>query len=393
MQLPIYLDYAATTPVADSVIEKMQQFLGREGRFGNASSRAHLYGWLAEEAVEGARRDVADLIGCDPREVIWTSGATESNNLAIKGVAQANAGRGRHIVTSCIEHKAVLDTCEFLATQGFEVSWLQPDAHGCISPAKVAAALRPDTILVSLMHVNNEVGTINDIASIGQIVREHGAYFHVDAAQSAGKLPIDLRALPVDLMSLSAHKVYGPKGVGALYVRREPPVILQPQMHGGAQERGLRAGTLATHQLVGMGEAFRLAAEQLASEQQRLWMLRHQLLDGLAALPGWQLAGHPEQTAPGIINLAFADVDGESLLMGLRTLAVSTGSACASADLKPSHVLKGMGLDDALAQSALRISLGRYTTGQEVQQAVTALRETVTGLRAAARKNRVNQVV
>lgn len=381
MQLPIYLDYAATTPVDPTVAARMFECLTLDGNFGNPASRSHLIGWKAEEAVEEARRNVADLVSCDPREIVWTSGATESDNLALKGVAHFHAERGRHIISSCIEHKAVLDSLQQLEREGFEVTLLRPDAHGIISAASVEAALRPDTILVSLMHVNNEIGSANDIAAIGALTRARGVFFHVDAAQSAGKLPIDLSSLQVDLMSFSAHKIYGPKGVGALYVCRLPRVMIEAQIHGGGHERGMRSGTLPTHQLVGMGEAFRLAGQRLQQDTVHLRALRAQLLKGLSDLEGVFLNGHPELHAPGIINLAFAGVDGESLLLSLRELAVSSGSACTSASMEPSYVLRGLGLADDLAQSSLRISLGRYTTAQDVEIAVGCLRRAVTTLR------------
>jgi len=381
MRRPIYLDYAATTPVDPAVARRIGECLTQDGIFGNPASRSHLYGWQAEEVVENARSEVADMIGCDPREVVWTSGATEADNLAVKGAAGARAGRGRHIVTSMIEHKAVLDSCQALEAEGYEVTYLQPDAQGVISPAALEAALRPDTVVVSLMHVNNEIGTVNDIAALGEVTRRHGVVFHVDAAQSAGKIAIDLRHMAVDLMSLSAHKVYGPKGVGALFVRREPAVPLVAQIHGGGHERGMRSGTLATHQIAGMGEAFRLARELLSEEQTRLWSLRRRFLTGLERLDGWQLHGHAEQTAPGIINIGFADVDGETLLLSLRSLAVSSGSACMSATLEPSYVLRGIGVDEQWAQSALRFSMGRFTTEQDVDTAIESLLTVVPGLR------------
>lgn len=384
MRRPIYLDYAATTPVDPAVARRISECLTMDGIFGNPASRSHLYGWQAEEVVENARSEVADMIGCDPREVVWTSGATEANNLALKGVAAASAERGRHIITSMIEHKAVLDSCRALEAESYQVTYLQPDAHGVIAPTALEAALQPDTVLVSLMHVNNEIGTVNDIAALGEIARDHGAIFHVDAAQSAGKIAIDLRQLPVDLMSLSGHKVYGPKGIGALFVRRELGVPVVAQIHGGGHERGMRSGTLATHQIAGMGEAFRLAGELLEEEQSRLWALRRRFLSGLQALDGWQLHGHPEHTAPGIINIGFAGVDGETLLLSLRSLAVSSGSACMSATLEPSYVLRGIGIEEELAQSALRFSMGRFTTGQDVDTAVEALLNTVSTLRQSA---------
>jgi cysteine desulfurase len=385
MQLPVYLDYAATTPVDPRVAARMAECLTLEGYFGNPASRSHIFGWQAEEIVETARRDVADLLRCDPREIVWTSGATEADNLAIKGAAQFYADKGSHIVTSCIEHKAVLDSCRFLETQGFEVTYLKPGADGVITPAQLNDAIRPDTILVTLMHVNNEIGSANDLKALGDVTRSKGVLFHVDAAQSAGKLPIDLQQWNVDLLSLSAHKVYGPKGIGALYVRREPRVNLVAQIHGGGHERGMRSGTLATHQIAGMGLAFKLAATHIDDEKPRLNLLRERLLAGLSVLDGWQLHGHISQNAPGIINLGFADVDGESLLLSLRGLAVSSGSACMSATLEPSYVLRGIGVPDELAQSALRVSLGRFTTEADVDGAVAAIRSSVEQLRAAGR--------
>jgi len=340
---------------------------------------------MAEELVENARRDVAELINCDPREIVWTSGATEADNLAIKGVAEFHANKGRHIISSRVEHKAVLDSCHYLEQKGFEVTYLAPDADGSIAPARVAEAIRADTILVSLMHVNNETGSVNDLAAIGAITRQHNVLLHVDAAQAAGKLPIDLAALPVDLMSLSAHKVYGPKGVGALFVRRDPRAQLAAQIHGGGHERGLRSGTLPTHQLVGMGQAFRLAKTQLPEESGRLRGLRDQLMAGLAQVPGWQLHGQATGGVPGIVNLGFAGVDGESLLLALRQIAVSSGSACMSATLEPSYVLKAMGVDDDMAQSALRISFGRFSTREDIKTALESLVRTLAHLRQPAR--------
>ncbi len=385
MQLPVYLDYAATTPVDPRVAEAMAQCLTLSGTFGNPASRSHLFGWQAEELVENARRDVADLINCDPREIVWTSGATEADNLAIKGVAEFHANKGRHIISSRVEHKAVLDSCHYLEQKGFEVTYLNPEADGSIDPARVAAAIRADTILVSLMHVNNETGSVNDLAAIGAITRQHDVLLHVDAAQGAGKLPVDLAELPVDLMSLSAHKVYGPKGVGALFVRRDPRAQLAAQMHGGGHERGLRSGTLPTHQLVGMGQAFRLAKTQLPEESVRLHGLRDQLMAGLSQVSGWQLHGQATGGVPGIVNLGFAGVDGESLLLALRQIAVSSGSACMSATLEPSYVLKAMGVDDDMAQSALRISFGRFSTAQDIDTALESLVRTLEHLRPLAR--------
>lgn len=384
MRMPVYLDYAATTPVDPRVAHAMSDCLTLDGNFGNPASRSHLIGWKAEEAVEMARRNVADLVKCDPREIIWTSGATESDNLALKGVAHASRERGRHIVTSCIEHKAVLDSVKQLEMEGFEITRLRPDSNGIVSAEQVRDALREDSILVSLMHANNEIGVLNDIEAIGKVTREHGVLLHVDAAQSAGKLPIDLSALAVDLMSFSAHKVYGPKGVGALYVRRSPQVRIEAQMHGGGHERGMRSGTLATHQAVGMGEAFRLAALTLDSEAAHLRVLRARLLHGLEKLDGVHLNGHPERHVPGIVNLSFEGVDGESLLLSLRELAVSSGSACMSATMEPSFVLRGIGLSDALAQSALRISFGRFSTAADIDIAIASLHEAVPRLRSHA---------
>lgn len=388
MNLPIYLDYAATTPVDPRVAALMAKCLTLDGHFGNPASRSHLFGWQAEEIVETARRQVADLLNCDPREIVWTSGATEADNLALKGVAAFYADQGRHIITSSIEHKAVLDSCKYLESQGFELTYLQPDSTGRISAEQLAAAIRPDTILVSLMHVNNEIGSANDIAALGEVTRARGVLFHVDAAQSAGKLPIDLQQLKVDLMSLSAHKVYGPKGVGALYVRREPRVNLIAQMHGGGHERGMRSGTLATHQLAGMGLAFELASQDMVAEQQRIALLRARLLRALSQLDGWQLNGHTQAHVPGIINLAFAGVDGESLLLSLRQLAVSSGSACMSATMEPSYVLRGIGLPDELAQSGLRLSLGRFSSEADVDTAAQALIQSVQQLRQARQVSR-----
>lgn len=382
MMMPIYLDYAATTPVDPRVAEKMLACLTLDGNFANPASRSHIYGWRAEEAVELARRQVADLVGADPREIVWTSGATESDNLAIKGVAHALVERGRHIVTSAIEHKAVLDSCRQLEREGFEVSYLSPGSEGVIEPQQLAAALRDDTILVSLMHVNNEIGTINDIAALGAVAHERGVLFHVDAAQSTGKLPIDLKRLPVDLMSFSAHKTYGPKGVGALFVRRGLPLRLEAQIHGGGHERGMRSGTLPTHQLVGMGEAFALAGQLMDEECTRISALHDRLLAGLAGLEGVSLNGSAERRVPHNLNLGFAGVDGELLLLALKDLALSTGSACTSASVEPSYVLRGIGVSDQLAHSSLRLSLGRFTSEQEVDRAAEMLCEVVTRLRA-----------
>ena len=383
MKLPIYLDYAATTPVDPRVAEKMCACLTMDGTFANPASRSHLYGWQAEEAVELARRQVADLVGADPREIVWTSGATESDNLAIKGVARAFVERGRHIVTSQIEHKAVIDSCRQLEREGFEVTYLKPGTDGLITVPQLQAALREDTILVSLMQVNNEIGVINDIAALGAVARKHGVLFHVDAAQSTGKLAIDVKQLPVDLMSFSAHKTYGPKGVGALYVRRSPDVRIEALIHGGGHERGMRSGTLAPHQLVGMGEAFALAGVELAAENQRMAALHAQLLDGLAGLEGVFVNGSTAHRVPHNLNLAFAGVEGELLLLALRDLALSTGSACTSASVEPSYVLRAIGLPDELAHASIRLSLGRFTTAEEVKQAAEVLCNAVLKLRKA----------
>ena len=384
MKLPIYLDYAATTPVDPRVAAHMAGFLTADGVFGNPASRSHSYGWQAEAAVEEARAQVAELVGADPREIVWTSGATEADNLALKGCAQAHRDRGRHLITSKIEHKAVLDTCEYLETEGFDITYLDPDAQGLIQPGAVAAALRDDTILVSVMHVNNELGTLNDIAAIGAVCRARGVLYHVDAAQSAGKIPIDLSRLAVDLMSFSAHKIHGPKGVGALYVRRKPRVRLRAQMHGGGHERGMRSGTLATHQVAGMGEAFRIAGAEMAADSAHIGALRARFWNAVRDLGEVYLNGCPTQCVPGILNLSFGAVDGESLLLALRDLAVSTGSACTSASLEPSHVLRALGIEDALAFSALRFSIGRFTTVEEIDHAAATLRDVLGRLRASS---------
>ena len=381
MKLPIYLDYSATTPADPRVAQKMCECLTMDGNFGNPASRSHLFGWKAEEAVENARRQVAELVNADPREIVWTSGATESDNLAIKGVAHFYASKGKHIVTSKIEHKAVLDTTRQLEREGFEVTYLEPGEDGLITPAMVEGALRDDTILVSVMHVNNEVGTINDIAAIGEITRGRGILFHVDAAQSTGKVAIDLEAMKVDLMSFSAHKTYGPKGIGALYVRRKPRVRLEAQMHGGGHERGMRSGTLATHQIVGMGEAFRIAKEEMAAENVRIKALADRFLAHLEGMEEVYLNGSREQRVPHNLNLSFNYVEGESLIMALKDLAVSSGSACTSASLEPSYVLRALGRNDELAHSSIRFTFGRFTTEEEVDYAAAKVREAVTKLR------------
>ncbi|MGB1747349.1 MAG: IscS subfamily cysteine desulfurase [Pseudohongiellaceae bacterium] len=381
MQLPIYLDYSSTNPVDPRVAAKMMECLTLDGNFGNPASRSHMSGWKAEEAVETARRQVADLIHCDPREIVWTSGATESDNLAIKGAAKFYQDKGRHLVTSVIEHKAVLDSCKQLEQEGFSVTYLTPDSQGMISPAQVAAAIRPDTTLVSLMHVNNEIGVVNDIREIGEVTRQRGVLLHVDAAQSAGKIAIDLSQMQVDLMSLTAHKIYGPKGIGALYVRRQPKVRIEPQVHGGGHEQGMRSGTLPTHQIVGMGEAFALAMNEMATENARILALRNRLLNGLKAIPAMSVNGDLEQRVPGNLNVSFGYVEGESLMLALRDLEISSGSACTSASLEPSYVLRALGLSDELAHSSVRITVGRFSTEEEIDYAVAVIEKAVAKLR------------
>jgi cysteine desulfurase len=380
MKLPIYLDYSATTPVDPRVAAKMIPWLTEH--FGNPASRSHAYGWEAEKAVEDAREEVAKLVGADAKDIIWTSGATESNNLAIKGAAHFYADtKGKHIVTVTTEHKAVLDTVKELERQGFEATYLVPQANGLVSPAQFAAALRPDTVLASVMMVNNEIGVIQPIAELGEICREKGVIFHVDAAQATGKMPIDLTTLKVDLMSFSAHKTYGPKGVGALYVRRKPRIRLEAQMHGGGHERGLRSGTLATHQIVGMGEAFRLARLEMATENERIRMLRDRLMNGLMDIEEIYVNGDLTQRVPHNLNLSFNYVEGESLIMAIKDIAVSSGSACTSASLEPSYVLRALGRSDELAHSSIRFTLGRFTTEQDVDFTVKLLHEKIGKLR------------
>ncbi|HCG38624.1 IscS subfamily cysteine desulfurase [Stutzerimonas stutzeri] len=381
MKLPIYLDYSATTPVDPRVAAKMIECLTNEGNFGNPASRSHAFGWKAEEAVENARRQVAELVNADPREIVWTSGATESDNLAIKGVAHFYASKGKHIVTTKIEHKAVLDTTRQLEREGFEVTYLEPGEDGIVTPAMVEAVLRDDTILVSVMHVNNEIGTINDITAIGELTRSRGILFHVDAAQSTGKVEIDLEKMKVDLMSFSAHKTYGPKGVGALYVRRKPRVRLEAQMHGGGHERGMRSGTLATHQLVGMGEAFRIAKDEMAQENERVRSLRDRFYKQVEHLEELYVNGSLTARVPHNLNLSFNYVEGESLIMALKDLAVSSGSACTSASLEPSYVLRALGRNDELAHSSIRFTFGRFTTEEEIDYAAQKVCEAVTKLR------------
>lgn len=381
MKTPIYLDYAATTPIDPRVADKMVECMTMEGNFGNPASRSHVFGWEAEESVEKAREDVANLIGADPREIVWTSGATESDNLAIKGVAQFNQRKGKHIITSKIEHKAVLDTCRQLEREGFEVTYLDPTPEGIIRPESVADAIRDDTTIVSVMHVNNELGALSDIGAIGAICRERKVAFHVDAAQSVGKVPIDVEAMNIDLLAISGHKLYGPKGIGALYVRRKPRVRLEAQIHGGGHERGMRSGTLATHQIVGLGEACRFAQEDMQRNLEHVSKLRKRLVDGLSDMEEVKLNGHAEQTYDGIVNLSFAYVEGESLLMALKDMAVSSGSACTSASLEPSYVLRALGLNDELAHSSIRFSIGRYTTEEDIDQVIEKVRVAVGKLR------------
>jgi cysteine desulfurase len=376
---PIYMDYGATSPVDQRVVDVMIPWL-RE-HFGNPASRSHAWGWEAEAAVEKARQQVADLIGADPREVVWTSGATESNNLALKGAAQFYKTRGKHLVTVKTEHKAVLDTMRELERQGFEVTYLDVQEDGLLDLGKLEAALRADTILVSVMYVNNEIGVIQDIPAIGAICRNRGIIFHVDAAQATGKVAIDLKSLPVDLMSLASHKTYGPKGIGALYVRRKPRVRIEAQMHGGGHERGMRSGTLPTHQIVGMGEAFRLAREEMGSENERIRMLQQRLFRGLSDIEQTFLNGHAEKRVPHNVNMSFNFVEGESLIMGIKGIAVSSGSACTSASLEPSYVLRALGRSDELAHSSLRMTIGRFTTQEEIDYVVSTLKDRVAKLR------------
>ncbi|UCE88260.1 MAG: IscS subfamily cysteine desulfurase [Pseudomonadota bacterium] len=381
MKTPIYLDYSATTPVDPRVAAKMAACLTTDGTFGNPASRSHPFGWQAEKLVDEARRNVAALVNADAKEIIWTSGATESDNLAIKGVAHFYHKKGKHIVTCKTEHKAVLDTCRQLEREGFEVTYLDPEPSGLVDLQKLKAALRDDTTLVSLMHVNNEIGVIQDIRAIGEITRERKIIFHVDAAQSAGKVPIDLQEMKVDLMSFSAHKIYGPKGIGALYVRRKPRVRLEAQMHGGGHERGMRSGTLATHQIVGMGEAFRIAREEMAADNERIRMLRDRMLTGISDIEEVYINGDMEHRVPHNLNVSFAFVEGESLIMALKDLAVSSGSACTSASLEPSYVLRALGRNDELAHSSIRFSIGRFTTEEEIDYTVNLIRENISKLR------------
>jgi len=376
-----YLDYASTTPVDSRVVERMKDCLTIDGAFGNSGSRSHSYGWKAEELIEESRLNVSKLVNCDPREIIFTSGATESDNLAIKGAAYFYKNKGKHIVTSKIEHKAVLDTCRQLEKDGFEVTYLETDEFGNITPEKVSEAIREDTTIVSLMHLNNEIGVINDIEKIGDITREKGVLFHVDAAQSAGKIPIDLNNSKVDLMSFSAHKIYGPKGIGALFIRRKPRVRLEALFHGGGQERGIRAGTLPTHQIVGMGEAFRIAHEELDKDYMKINSLKNRLYDGLKDMEEIYVNGDLEKGYPGIFNLSFNYVEGESLIMAIKNIAVSSGSACTSASLEPSYVLRALGRPDELAHSSIRFSFGRFTNEKEIDFTINLVKKSVEQLR------------
>lgn len=382
MKLPIYLDYSATTPVDPRVAKKMMAYLTPDGVFGNPSSRSHIYGWQAEEAVEEARINVAKLINADPREIIWTSGATEADNLALKGVAHFHKHKGQHIITSKIEHKAVLDTARQLEREGFEITYLQPNEHGVITVDMVEEALRNDTILVSLMHVNNEIGSINDIENIGRLMRSRKILFHVDAAQSVGKIAVDVEKFNIDLLSMSAQKVYGPKGIGSLYVRRKPRVRLEAQMHGGGHERGMRSGTLATHQIVGMGEAFKIAQVEMASENERIRALRHRFYQQVNDIEAIRINSHVDYCIANFFNISFNYIEGESLMMALKDIAVSSGSACTSASLEPSYVLKALGLSDELAHSSIRFTFGRFTTQEEIDYAARQVKEAVARLRA-----------
>jgi cysteine desulfurase len=376
---PIYLDYSATTPIDPRVAAKMIPYLTEE--FGNPASRSHPYGWTAEKAVENAREEVAKLVGADPREIVWTSGATESNNLAIKGAANFYSGKGKHIITVATEHKAVIDAVRELERQGFEATYLQPEPDGLIDLEKFKAAIRPDTVLASVMLVNNEIGVIQDIAAIGNICRENSIIFHVDAAQATGKVHIDLEKLPVDLMSFSAHKTYGPKGIGALYVRRKPRIRIEAQMHGGGHERGMRSGTLATHQIVGMGECFRIAREEMDTENERIRFLRDKLLNGLQAIEEVYVNGDLDHRVPHNLNISFNYVEGESLIMAVKGIAVSSGSACTSASLEPSYVLRALGRSDELAHSSIRFSIGRFTTEEDVDYTIELMKSKIGKLR------------
>ncbi|GIU53747.1 MULTISPECIES: IscS subfamily cysteine desulfurase [Shewanella] len=381
MKLPIYLDYAATTPVDKRVADKMVQFMTMDGVFGNPASRSHRYGWQAEEAVDIARNQVADLINADHREIVFTSGATESSNLAIKGIAHFYNKKGKHVITSKTEHKATLDACRQLEREGFEVTYLEPGDNGLIPLSVIEGAMRDDTILVSIMHVNNEIGVIQDINAIGELCRSKGIFFHMDAAQSAGKLPIDVKTTKVDLISISGHKMYGPKGIGALYVRRKPRIRLESQMHGGGHERGMRSGTLATHQIVGLGEAAAIAKQDMIEDNARILRLRDKLWAGIKHIEETYINGDMEQRYCGIFNVSFNFVEGESLMMALKDLAVSSGSACTSASLEPSYVLRALGLNDEMAHSSIRFSIGRFTTDEDIEHAIKVIDDSIGKLR------------
>ena len=377
----IYLDYASTTPVDPRVASKMMEFLTPDGQFGNPASRSHRFGWKADEAVEEARSHVANLVNCDPREIVWTSGATEADNLAIKGVARFYKSKGNHVITSKIEHKAVLDPCRQLEREGFEVTYLDPNDKGVIDPEDVKSAIKDTTILISIMHINNELGTVNNISKIGEIARERGIFFHVDAAQSTGKTLIDLEKMRIDLMSFSAHKTYGPKGIGALYVRRKPRVRLEALIHGGGHERGMRSGTLATHQIVGMGEAFRIAKEEMDTDHKKVSEFHQKFLEKVKEIDHVYINGDVDNKVPNILNVSFNFVEGESLIMGLKDIAVSSGSACTSASLEPSYVLRALGRKDELAHSSIRFSFGRFTSDEDVENTLDILGNVVHRLR------------
>lgn len=384
MRLPIYLDYSATTPVDPLVAKKMMHYLTPDGIFGNPASRFHSYGWQAEEAVEIARHNIAALIGADARDIVFTSGATESNNLALKGVAHANSWKGRHIITSVTEHKAVLDPCKHLEHEGFRITKLVPKSNGLLSTQQLSEAIRADTIMVSIMHVNNEIGVIQDITAFGELCSRHDVLFHVDVTQSVGKLPIDIKTLPVDLMSFSSHKLYGPKGIGGLYVRRhQPPISIETQIHGGGHERGMRSGTLPVHQIVGMGEAYRLAAEKMAKEMPTFLMLRDRLLHGLEQIDGANMMvnGDLQHSIATLLNVSFRNIDGEALILSLKNLAISSGSACTAASFQSSYVLRALGVSDELAHSSLRFSIGRFTTSEEIDYAILQLKKAIKQLR------------
>ncbi len=381
MKKPIYMDYSSTTPVDKRVASIMMKYLTMDGEFGNPASNSHYYGWKADEAIKTARKQVADLIGANPKEIVWTSGATESNNLAIKGIAHFYKNKGKHIITLKTEHKAVLDTCRQLEREGYEVTYLDPMINGLLDFNVLENAIREDTILVSIMHVNNEIGVIQDIKTIGNICRKHKIFFHVDAAQSAGKVKIDLSSLSVDLMSFSAHKVYGPKGIGALYVRRKPRIRVEAQIHGGGHERGMRSGTLATHQIVGMGEAFCIAKAEMSEENKRSFILRDRLLAGFADMEEVVINGDYKQRSSCNLNISFNYVEGESLMMAINDIAVSSGSACTSSSLEPSYVLRALGLSDELAHSSIRFTIGRFTTKSDIDKTITLVRDKVKKLR------------